>query len=125
MFATYDFININPTKWTTPQAVAGSWPVHPWNPKNNVNYGYAPDTILPEKTSKPRVDEFYHTIPALNHDPKVLKYQQAFVNKALKHSLGYDDVLYCVDNELRPHLPYQWSHYWANYMQLQLFLVPG
>jgi len=109
VWATYDLVHVRPER-------ANSWPSHPLNPKNNVNYGYAPETIFPEKPKSRLNDAFYQTIPTLKHDPIVLKYQQAFVNKLLSHCLKYDNVLYCVDNEQRPQHPYQWGHYWAKYM---------
>ncbi len=109
VWATHDLVHVRPNR-------AYSWPSHPLNPKNNINYGYAPKTVFPEKPKGQLNDAFYQTIPILKHDPIVFKYQQAFVNELLSHCLKYDNVLYCVDNELRPQHPYQWAHYWAEYM---------
>ena len=110
IWATYDFVNVGPK-------ALNSWPAHPLNPKNNINYGYSPETIFPKETRKAKNDEFYLTIPTIKNDSTVLKYQQAFVRKLLSHTLKYGNVLYCIDNEQRPQHPYQWGHYWAKYVQ--------
>ena len=110
LWATHDLVH---PKSDTP----GVWPTHPMNPKNNVNYGFHPETVFPRRPRDNSNSAFYQTIPALGHDPTVLKYQQAFVDKVLSYALKFDNVLYCVDNEQRPHHPYQWGHYWAKYVQ--------
>lgn len=45
----------------------------------------------------------------------VLPYQQAFVRKLLEHSLKYDHVLYCIDNETSGEEA--WSTYWAEFLK--------
>lgn len=110
IWATYDFVNVGPK-------AVNSWPSHPLNPKNNINYGYSPETIFPKRPRKTKNDEFYLTIPTFRNDLVVLEYQQAFVRKLLYHSLKYSNVLYCIDNEQRPQHPYQWGHYWARYIR--------
>ncbi len=110
LWATHDLVHL---KSSTP----GVWPSHPLNPRNNVNYGFHPETVFPRQPRGSMNDAFYQTIPALKHDRTVLKYQQAFIDKILSYALKFDNVLYCVDNELRPQHPHQWSHYWARYVQ--------
>ena len=110
LWATHDLVH---PKSDTP----GVWPTHPLNPRNNVNYGFHPETVFPRRPRDNSNSAFYQTIPALEYDPTVLKYQQAFVDKVLSYSLKFDNVLYCVDNEQRPQHPYQWGHYWAQYVQ--------
>ena len=110
IWATHDLVRL---KSDTP----GVWPTHPLNPRNNVNYGFSPETVFPRRPRGNANDAFYQTIPALKHDKTVLKYQQAFVDKILSHSLEFDNVLYCIDNEQRPQHPYQWGHYWAEYVK--------
>jgi hypothetical protein len=110
LWATHDLVHM---KSDTP----GVWPTHPLNPKNNVNYDFQPETVFPLRPRDNSNSAFYQTIPALQHDPIVLKYQQAFVGKVLSYALKFDNVLYCVDNEQRPQHPYQWGHYWAQYIQ--------
>jgi len=112
IWATHDLVHL---KSDTP----GVWPTHPLNPKNNVNYGFSPETVFPRQPRGNMNDAFYQTIPALKNDKTVLKYQQAFVDKILSHSLEFDNILYCVDNEQRPQHPYQWGHYWAEYVKLK------
>lgn len=110
LWATHDLVHL---KSDTP----GVWPTHPLNPKNNINYGFHPETVFPRQPRGKTNDAFYQTIPALRHDRTVLPYQQAFVDKVLSYALKFDNVLYCVDNEQRPQHPYQWGHYWAKYVQ--------
>ena len=110
LWATHDLVHL---KSSTP----GVWPTHPLNPKNNVNYGFQPETVFPRQPRGKTNDAFYQTIPALKHDPTVLKYQRAFVDKVLSYALKFDNVLYCVDNEQRPQHPFQWGHYWAQYVR--------
>lgn len=112
LWATHDLIHL---RSDTP----GVWPTHPLNPKNNINYGFHPETVFPRQPKGNMNDAFYQTIPALKHDRSVLKYQQAFVDKILSYALSFDNVLYCVDNEQRPQHPYQWGHYWSKYIQGQ------
>ena len=42
---------------------------------------------------------FFFTTPRQRNNQVVLRYQQRFVDKLLDHSLQYDHVLYCMDNE--------------------------
>ncbi|MHC4509051.1 MAG: DUF6298 domain-containing protein [Planctomycetota bacterium] len=106
LWATHDLVSLK-----------SKWPTHPLNPSNNVNYGFHPETVFPREPRGNSNDAFYQTIPALKHDPTVLKYQRAFVDKILSYSLKFDNVLYCVDNEQRPQHPYEWGHYWAQYVR--------
>jgi hypothetical protein len=110
LWATHDLVHL---RSDTP----GVWPTHPLNPKNNVNYGFQPETVFPRRPRAKTNDAFYQTIPTFQHDRGVLKYQQAFVDKVLSYALEFDNVLYCVDNELRPQHPAEWGHYWARYVQ--------
>jgi hypothetical protein len=45
----------------------------------------------------------------------VLKYQQMFVEQMLEHSLEYDHVLYCMDNETNGEE--EWGRYWARFIK--------
>ena len=110
LWATHDLVHL---KRTTP----GVWPTHPLNPKNNINYGFQPETVFPRRPGGNLNNAFYQTIPTLKHDRVALKYQQAFIDKILSCTLKFNNVLYCVDNEQRPQHPYQWGHYWAKYVQ--------
>jgi hypothetical protein len=45
----------------------------------------------------------------------LLHYQQLFVDKLLSHSLEFDHVLYCIDNETS--VTSEWGKFWSEYIQ--------
>ncbi len=109
VWATYDYLT--------------TWDRSPFNPANNVNYT-AEETSLtdeydpgywPGEEDKPC--PFYHTIPEMNNDTRVLSHQQAFIDKQLSISLEYDNVLYCIDNEIWTSAPLEWGWYWSRYIK--------
>jgi hypothetical protein len=53
----------------------------------------------------------FRTIPALDDVPRVLAYQEAFVEKLLSISFAYGHVLYCISNESTS--SEEWSRHWA------------
>ena len=59
------------------------------------------------------VHDFFRSVPEVNDDDVLLKYQRRFIEKLLSYSLDYDHVLYCIDNEIHPSYPREWSLYWA------------
>ena len=77
------------------------WLTDPWNPANNRNYGFAESGFAPEYPNHPLQNEqpFFFTVPEMEHNRVVLPFQQDFVRQVLAHSLRYDHVLYCMDNE--------------------------
>lgn len=93
------------------------WQIHPFNPKNNINYSYENSGFAktypdhPGKNKQP----FFFTTPRQKNNTVVLSYQQRFVDKMLSHSLHYDHVLYCMDNETSSEEA--WGAYWADYIQ--------
>ncbi len=96
----------------------GGWSKHPFNPANNGNYT-AEQSGLPVAVNygaKPTPTEhtFFHTVPDLDNNAVVLRYQQAYVDKLLSYSLQYPHVLYCMNNETGE--PVAWSDYWARYV---------
>ncbi len=97
------------------------WDTSPWNPGNNVNYGYEETGFRPEYPQHPSRDlqPFFHTIPGMpRYDKKldrVRAYQEAFVAKMLSHSLKYGHVLYCMNNETST--PARWGQYWIEFIQ--------
>ncbi|MBR9999690.1 MAG: hypothetical protein KFF73_12015 [Cyclobacteriaceae bacterium] len=96
----------------------GGWSYHPYNPANNVTYT-AERSGLPEKVDyaprgEPTEHPFFRTVPALNNNELVLKYQNAFVDKLLSITLQYPNVLYCINNESGELI--EWSDYWADYI---------
>jgi hypothetical protein len=94
------------------------WGVNPWNPDNNVNYGFD-ETMLPKaKHLNPNPpsnnNAFFFSVPSLLNARSLLRYQQRFVDKLLEHALPRGNVLYCMDNET--HAPPAWAEYWMNYI---------
>ena len=110
VWATFDFYDDRNMR-------RGFWQKNPWNPKNNVNYTMAssglPDTVAshPTQTENP----FFFSVPLQEDNASLLVYQQAFVDRLLSHSLRFDHVLYCIDNETS--VPATWGHFWATYIK--------
>jgi hypothetical protein len=93
-----------------PHYKAFGWSAHPFNPKNNVNYS-SEQTGLPEQ--KWEGYPIFRTIPGLDNAPRVLAFQEAFVEKLLSISLAHDHVLYCISNESTA--SEEWSRHWARF----------
>jgi hypothetical protein len=95
------------------------WQIHPYNPKNNVNYTYADSGFAETYPDHPGLNRqpFFFTTPNQRHQANVLRYQQRFVDKMLDHSLQYGHVLYCIDNETNGEEA--WSRYWAEWVKLR------
>jgi len=94
-----------------------NWEPHPYNPKNNVNYTYAQSGFAEHYPDHPGANKqpFFFTTPKQRNNTVVLKYQQRFVDRMLSHSLRYDHVLYCMDNETSGEEA--WGAYWADYIR--------
>ncbi len=90
-----------------------NWIIHPYNPKNNVNYSSQESTLAPEYPNHPGANRqpFFFTTPKQRNITAVLKYQKRFVENLLSYSLNYDHVLYCMDNETSGEE--QWGRYWS------------
>lgn len=93
------------------------WQIHPYNPKNNVNFTYDESGFAERYPDHPGANKqpFFFTTPNQRNNKVVLKYQQRFVEKMLLHSLPYDHVLYCMDNETAAQE--EWGRYWARYIK--------
>ncbi len=93
------------------------WQLHPYNPRNNVNYSYEQSGFAQRYPDHPGANKqaFFFTTPRQRNNQAVLKFQQKFVNKLLDHSLQYDHVLYCIDNETNG--DEEWSRYWAEFVK--------
>jgi len=94
-----------------------NWEPHPYNPKNNVNYTYAQagfDEHYPDHPGRNK-QPFFFTTPPQRNNTVVLKYQQRFVDQMLAHTLKYNHVLYCMDNETSGEEA--WGAYWAGYIR--------
>ena len=96
-----------------------NWEPHPYNPKNNVNYSGAQSGLAEHYPDHPGQNRqpFFFTTPKQRNNTVVLKYQQRFVEKMLAHSLPYDHVLYCMDNETSA--DEAWGAYWADFIGQQ------
>jgi hypothetical protein len=95
------------------------WEVHPYNPRNNVNYT-AEESGLAEEIdyysgSRPSRHAFFHTVPAMDDNVVVRRYQEAFVNRMLDFSLKYPNVLYCMNNEIGEEP--EWGRHWARFIR--------
>jgi len=99
----------------------GGWSYHPFNPANNKTYTAGESGLPTEINYAPRGEptdhKFFRTVPALDNNLLVLKYQTAFVDKLLSVSLQYPNVLYCMNNESGERI--EWSDYWAGYLRSQ------
>ena len=93
------------------------WQIHPYNPRNNVNYTYDESGFAKRYPDHPGANKqpFFFTTPKQRNNAVVLKYQQRFVNKLLDHSLKFRHVLYCMDNETNGEE--EWGHYWAQFVK--------
>lgn len=95
---------------------AKNWEPHPYNPKNNANYSYAQSGFAEHYPDHPGRNKqpFFFTTPRQRNNAVVFKYQERFVDKMLSHSLRYDHVLYCMDNETSG--DEAWGAYWADHI---------
>jgi hypothetical protein len=93
------------------------WLADPYNPKNNINYTYAKarlDSVYPLHPGNNK-QPFFFTVPDLQNNEVLLKYQKAFVEKLLSVSVNYGNVLYCIDNETSG--VEEWATYWAGFIR--------
>lgn len=95
------------------------WQIHPYNPKNNVNYTYEASGFAERYPDHPGRNKqpFFFTTPNQQNNTVVLKYQQKFVHQLLDIALKYDNVLYCMDNETNGEE--EWGRYWAGFVKEQ------
>jgi hypothetical protein len=101
--------------WDMWDLTRDNWARHPFNPLNNVNYTAAESGLLTEvpfnPAEEPTKHNFFHTVPDLENNVRVLRFQQAFIDRVLEVSLPFPNVLYCINNESGE--PPEWSRYWA------------
>ncbi len=96
---------------------ANRWQIHPFNPKNNVNYSYQDSGFAESYPDHPGANRqpFFFTTPEQHNNTTVLKYQHRFVEKMLSLTLQHGHVLYCMDNETSGEEA--WSRYWAQFVR--------
>jgi len=98
------------------------WGMHPFNPKNNVNYSSQESGLAPSYADNHPSDDiqpFFHTVPGLEKYQKkydlIRHRQERYVAKILSYSLDYGNVLYCMNNETST--PAVWGKYWIEFIQ--------
>ncbi|MDD8051654.1 MAG: DUF6298 domain-containing protein [Verrucomicrobiota bacterium] len=93
------------------------WQIHPYNPKNNVNYTYEESGFAREYPDHPGQNRqpFFFTTPDQRDNAVVLRYQQRFVERMLDSTLQHGHVLYCIDNETSGEE--EWARYWARHIK--------
>lgn len=92
------------------------WITHPYNPGNNINYTWKNSGLAeeyPEHAGTNRQPFFFST-PKQRNNEILLAYQKRFVKTLLEHSLKYNHVLYCIDNETSGEE--EWASYWSAFM---------
>ncbi len=97
----------------------GFWDENPWNPANNVNYTEEESGLQAEKYGSywDTRHDFFLTAPGVENNEVVLAYQKRFVDRLLSESLAYNNVLYCMTNEIFTQYPPEWGWYWAGYIK--------
>lgn len=96
---------------------ADRWQLHPYNPRNNINYTAEQSGLAERYPDHPGANRqpFFFTTPKQRNNEVVLAFQQRFVEKMLDHTLRYDHVLYCMDNETSGEE--EWGRYWAQFIK--------
>lgn len=87
------------------------WDDHPFNPRNNVNYG---EDALPSETSACDAP-FYATVFGDEQTRPVLERQRRYVERLVSLTDEYEHVVYNISNESRATLT--WSRYWATFVR--------
>ncbi len=103
--------------WDRFDYTRGNWPVHPYNPQNNINYTSDESGLDLEYPDHPGQNKqpFFFTTPNQRNNEVLLKYQVQFVEKMLSYTLDHDHVLYCMDNETSGEA--EWGAYWARFIR--------
>ncbi len=93
------------------------WLSNPYRPANNVNYTPDASHLKNDYPDHPggNANPFFRTVPALDNNEVVLKFQQAQVDRLLALSLQCPNVLYCMDNETSA--DEAWGAYWNDYIK--------
>jgi hypothetical protein len=93
------------------------WPPPPYNPRNNLNDTAEESGLAQDYPKHPGANEqsFFFTVPALDDDETVLRFQRAQADRMLSYALKRPNVLDCIDNETSG--PREWSPYWAEHIR--------
>jgi len=102
--------------WATFDFYRDNWELNPFNPENNINYTAERSKLPLEVKTHPTMCEnpFFWSVPAHQNNMPLLHYQQLFVDKLLTHSLEFNNVLYCIDNETS--VTSEWGKFWSEYI---------
>lgn len=93
------------------------WHANPFNPRNNINYTAAEvgmEVDYPEHPGK-NLQPFFFSVPELNNNTLLLRYQQRFVDTLVEHAEPHRHILFCMDNETAA--AEAWGAYWARYVR--------
>lgn len=103
--------------WATFDFYREFWEVNPFNPKNNINYSQELVRIPTEVNSHPTWTEnnFFWSVPSQESNLRLLDYQQKYIDKLLSHSLKFNNILYCMDNETS--VTSEWGKFWSLYIK--------
>lgn len=95
------------------------WLPHPYNPRNNINYTYEESGFAEKYPDHPAANRqpFFFTTPKQRHNTVVLPFQERFVARMLSHTLKYNHVLYCIDNETSSESA--WPEFWSDFIRRQ------
>jgi hypothetical protein len=103
--------------WATFDFYRDNWFRNPFNPVNNTNYT-AERTKLPAEVKTHPVycdNPFFWSVPSHQNNMPLLTFQQRYVDRLLSHSLEFDNVLYCIDNETS--VTSEWGRFWSEYIR--------
>ena len=95
----------------------GNWTLHPYNPRNNINYLFEQTGLEHEYPDHSHLNKqpFFFTTPEQRNIEVLLKYQKAYVSRLLSVSLNFNHVLYCIDNETKAEE--EWAVYWTEFIR--------
>ena len=93
------------TLWDQHDFNGDRWAVSPWNSANNDNYGRYDSGLA-------GWDDFFGGV---DRNPVVYPHQRRFVDRVLDLTLGYDHVLYNVNNESS--VGEEWERHWAEHVR--------
>ena len=92
------------------------WLENPFNPKNNLNYNEKESGLATVYSGHPskRENPFFRSVPALDDNSVIRRYQEKFVDRLLAVTLCQPHVLYCISNETNESP--EWGKYWAGFI---------
>ncbi|HUT63234.1 MAG TPA: hypothetical protein VMZ04_04670 [Anaerolineae bacterium] len=102
--------------WATFDYYRDNWLVNPFNPANNINYTTENTRLESEWDHHParKAQPFFYSVPEINDDRILLRYQEAFIRKVLDVTGPHSNVLFSLDNETRA--PAEWALYWGKFI---------